>query len=88
MFQAYDGLAAEQLCQVLPDVRLLILNTDGTGIDTPALVRAIRQERPGLSVLHIGTEPIPGMPDDVPSLSEQFTVPELLTTVNGLVAVP
>ena len=88
VFQAYDGEAAEQLCQVLPGARLLILNTDGTGIDTPGLVRSIRKNKPGFSVLHIGTGPIPGMPDDVPNLSEQFTVPELLAAVERLVALP
>ena len=42
VFQAYDGQAAEELCTILPAVSLLVLNTEGTGMDTPALVHRIR----------------------------------------------
>lgn len=38
MFQAYDGEAAEELCRELPDIRLLMLNTEGTGMDSGSLV--------------------------------------------------
>ena len=84
VFQAYDGAAAAQLLQYMPEIDLLILNTEGTGVDTPALVREVRQTRPGLPVLHIGTHPLPGMAADIPNLPETFTAEELLTTVGDL----
>ena len=84
VFQAYDGLAALELCQELPDIGLLVLNTDGTGLDTPKLVRDIRALKPGLPVLHIGARAIPGMPADVPNLLDTFDVKELLETVGEL----
>ena len=84
VFQAYDGEAAEQLCRYMPEIDLLVLNTEGTGVDTPALVRAGREAPEGLPVLHIGPEPIPGMPDDVRNLRDTFTVPELLGAVGDL----
>jgi hypothetical protein len=59
VFQAYNGQAAVELCGGLMGIGLLVLNTEGTGMDTPALVRSIRKTSPGLPVLHIGTAPIP-----------------------------
>jgi hypothetical protein len=87
VFQAYDALAARELCTQLPDIALLILNTTGTGMDTPTLVRDIRADHPGLPVLHIGNEPLPGLPEDVPTLPESFTPARLLGTVERLVEV-
>ena len=84
VFQAYNGEAAEELCAGLPGIGLLVLNTEGTGMDTPALVRSIRKTSRGLPVLHIGRAPIPGMPADVLHLAESFTAEELLETVRGL----
>jgi hypothetical protein len=84
VFQAYDGQAAEELCTILPAVSLLVLNTEGTGMDTPALVHRFRDRKPGLAILHIGTAPIPGMPDDVISLEEKFSASKLLDTVAEL----
>ena len=46
VFQAYNGEAAEELCAELHGIGLLILNTEGTGMDTPALVRLIRKLSP------------------------------------------
>ena len=86
VFQAYDGQAALELCTVLPDVRLLVLNTVGTGVDAPWLVRQIREFNPDMAVLHIGDIAIPGMPDDVPNLHDHFTSDELLAHVESLVA--
>jgi hypothetical protein len=86
VFQAYDGQAALELCTVLPDVRMLILNTEGTGVDAPWLVRQIREFNPDLAVLHIGDTAIPGMPDDVPNLHDHFTSAELLANVDALLA--
>ena len=80
VFQAYDALAAEELCAQLPNIDLLVLNTEGTATDTPGLVRAIRGPHPDLPVLHIGV-PIPGMPSGVAHLAESFTAEQLLATV-------
>ena len=85
VFQAYNGHAAEELCAELQGIALLVLNTEGTGMDTPALVRSIRKTSRGLSVLHIGKAPIPGMPQDVQHLAESFTADQLLETVRALV---
>jgi response regulator RpfG family c-di-GMP phosphodiesterase len=84
VFQAYDAAAARELCSELPNIELLILNTTGTGTDTPSLVRSIRGVHPKLSVLHIGTSVLDGMPADVPTLAESFTADQLLAAVNGL----
>jgi DNA-binding response OmpR family regulator len=85
VFQAYDGEAAGRLCRYMPDIALLVLNTEGTGLDTPRLVEDIRRIHPGLPVLHIGERPIPGMPADVENLPDTFQIEELLETVRGLI---
>jgi DNA-binding response OmpR family regulator len=85
VFQAYDGEAAGHLCRYMPDIALLVLNTEGTGLDTPRLVEDIRRIHPGLPVLHIGEQPIPGMPADVENLPDTFQIEELLQTVRGLI---
>ncbi len=85
VFQAYNGQAALELCAELQSIGLLVLNTEGTGMDTPALVRSIRTSSPGLPVLHIGSAPIPGMPSDVVHLGESFNAERLLETVRALV---
>jgi|SRR5689334_5479763 len=86
VFQAYNGEAAEELCRDLHGIALLILNTEGTGVDTPALVRSIRKRHGTLPVLHIGSVPIPGMPSNVHHLAESFTADQLLETVSAIVA--
>ena len=85
VFQAYNAQAAVELCAELHGIGLLVLNTEGTGMDTPALVRSIRKTSSGLSVLHIGTAPVPGMPSDVVHLADSFTAEQLLETVRALV---
>ena len=85
VFQAYDGQAAQELCEMLPDIELLVLNTDGTGTDTADLVRSIRTLHPGLPVLHVGPQSVPGLPSDVPSLSDTFDSVQLLAAVRALV---
>ena len=87
VFQAYDAMAARELCGQLPNIEMLILNTTGTGVDSATLVRDIRGSHPALPVLHIGNWELDGMPEDVPTLAESFTAPQLLTTVAGLLAV-
>ena len=84
VFQAHDGLAARELCYELPNIALLILNTTGSGTDTPTLVQLIRREHPDLPALHIGNAPLAGMPANVPTLTESFTADQLLKTVESL----
>lgn len=85
VFQAYNGEAAEELCRFIPDIDLLVLNTEGTGVDTATLVRSIRENHPGLPVLHIGESSLPGMPADVVDMPETLTPEQLLTGVATLV---
>jgi DNA-binding response OmpR family regulator len=86
VFQAHDGLAAQELCIQLPEISLLILNTYGTGIDVGDLIRDARAAKPGLPVLHIGSDIPPGLPADVPTLPEPFTPDDLLLAVKALMA--
>jgi response regulator RpfG family c-di-GMP phosphodiesterase len=85
VFQAHDGQAAAELCRQLPNIGLLVLNTGGTGMYAPALVRMVQKIHPGLPVLHIGKSTIPGMPSGVPTLEESFTADQLLSAVGALV---
>lgn len=84
VFQAYDARAALELCGTLPNIELLILNTTGTGTDSPTLVREIRERHPNLPALHIGPSALAGMPANVPTLGESFTAEELLAAVRKL----
>jgi len=84
VFQAHDGRAAQELCIQLPEIALLVLNTYGTGIDVGDLIRDARAAKPGLPVLHIGSDIPAGMPTDVPTLPEPFTPDELLIAVQAL----
>jgi DNA-binding response OmpR family regulator len=86
VFQAYDGEAAADLCRYMPEIDLLVLNTEGSGVNTPRLVEDVRRAHPGLPVLHIGARPIPGMPADVENLLDTFGLDELLSTVRDLVS--
>ncbi len=67
-----------ELCQELPNIELLVLNTSGTGSHTPTLVRDVRLSHPDLAVLHIGPSDLKGLPANVPSIAESFTAEELL----------
>ena len=84
VFQAHDGLAAEELCARMPHISLLVLNTYGTGIDVGALVGRVRTASPEIRVLHIGDSIPTGLPDDVPTIPEVFTPEFLLRTVSTL----
>ena len=88
VFQAYDGLAAEELCVQLPDIELLVLNTFGTGIDVGELIRVVRQSRPNLPVLHIGNSVPDSLPPDVPTLAEDFTADSILLAVEAMIREP
>ena len=85
VFQAHDGWAARELCVFLPHIDLLVLNTYGTGIDVGELCRNVRSSKRGLPILHIGSTSPPGLPSDVPTLSEEFTADSLLLTVQALI---
>ena len=85
VFQAHDGYAAQELCTLLPDIELLILNTYGTGLDVGELCENVRTHKPGLPILHIGSTIPENFPSDVPTLAEDFTAESLLLTVRALV---
>jgi hypothetical protein len=68
----------------LPEIELLVLNTYGTGINVGELCRNVRSSKRGLPILHIGSTVPDGLPDDVPTLSENFTADGLLMTVGAL----
>ncbi len=85
VFQAHDGYAAQELCILLPRIELLVLNTYRTGIDVGELCRNVRATNSGLPILHIGSTIPDGLPDDVPTLPEDFTSESLLMTVGALV---
>jgi hypothetical protein len=84
VFQAYDGKAAEELCSALPDIRLVVLNTFGTGIDLGELVATVRQAHPAMPILHIGNTAPSSLPSDVPTIAEDFTPDSLLLAVEAL----
>jgi hypothetical protein len=85
VFQAHDGVAAEELCGRMPRIALLVLNTYGTGIDVGGLVRRVRLASPEIQILHIGSTIPDGLPDDVPTIPEVFTPEFLLNTVRTLI---
>ena len=85
VFQAHDGLAAEELCRRMPKIALLVLNTYGTGVEVGGLVQRVRLASPEIQVLHIGSTIPDGMPDDVLTISEVFTPEFLLNTVSTLI---
>ena len=88
VFQAYDGLAAEELCAQLDHIELLVLNTLGTGLDLASLISNVRTRHPGMPVLHIGSSVPDGLPADVPTLSEDFDADALLLAVEALIGAP
>jgi CheY-like chemotaxis protein len=85
VFQAHDGWAAQELCVLLPDIDLLVLNTYGTGIDVGELCRTVRTTKHALPILHIGSSTPAGLPADVPTLAEDFNADGLLSAVGALI---
>jgi DNA-binding response OmpR family regulator len=85
VFQAHDGYAAQELCILLPEIELLVLNTYGTGIDVGELCRNVRSSKHGLPILHIGSTTPAGLPADVPTLPESFNADSLLSAVRALI---
>lgn len=86
VFQAHDGLAVKELCALLsPHVDLLVLHTNGTGLETSELIREVRAITPELRILHIGAGVPPGLPDNVTTSPEPGLNPDqLLRTVDSL----
>jgi hypothetical protein len=88
VFQAHDANAAVELCAVLPDIRLLVITTYGTGLDVGEFCHKVRATTPSLPILHIGSDPQAGLPADVPTLSEVLFPGCLLLTVEALMYRP
>lgn len=87
VFAAYDGEAACELALIVPDTDLLITNTRIGEVSGRQLIRLVRDEKPGLPILHIG-EPLSnpdGLLTDVPSLPEPFTADQLLASVRTVI---
>jgi CheY-like chemotaxis protein len=89
VFQAYDGLAALELCLGLRTIDLLITNTSMPGLSGPQLIRQVRQQLPTLPILYIKNLNSPsevpdGLPPDVPTLREPFTAVQLRAAVRPL----
>jgi CheY-like chemotaxis protein len=85
VFQAHDGWAAQELCTLLPNIELLVLNTYRTGINVGKLCNNVRASKQGVAILHIGSTIPDGLPEYVPTLPEDFTAESLLLTVRALV---
>ncbi len=46
VFQAHDGWAVQELCVLLPDIELLVLNTYRAGLNVGELCRNVRTSKP------------------------------------------
>jgi DNA-binding response OmpR family regulator len=87
VFQAQDSAATEELCLTLPDIGLLILNTNQGYVSTLDVIRTVRAVKPDFPVLHIGTRKAMDIPENVLLLSAPFSAERLLDAVDGLFAV-
>jgi DNA-binding response OmpR family regulator len=85
VFAAYDGLAACELAEYIPDLDLVITNTRLANLNAPDLIQRVRAAKPWLAVLHVG-DPLPqtGPLADVPTLREPFSSGELLKAIDSL----
>jgi DNA-binding response OmpR family regulator len=79
-----------ELCLGLRIVDLLITNTKMPGLSGPMLIQQVRQELPTLPILYVrnrgqllASAP-EGLPADVPTIAEPFTVDQLLDAVRPL----
>jgi DNA-binding response OmpR family regulator len=86
VFQAYDGLATYGLAVELPDVQLLIVNTQLGDMDGLELIDHVRKKLPAVAILHLGTAPedMRRLSPEVPNLAEPFTAEQLLAAVGPL----
>jgi CheY-like chemotaxis protein len=88
VFAAYDGLAALELAEYIPDLDLLITNTRLGTVPAPELIERVRKAKPWLAILHVG-DPLPGGNTpfaNVPTLREPFTREALLAAIGKLLA--
>ena len=86
VFAAFDAESACELALSLTELDLMITNTRLGTVSARDLIRAVRQQKPDLPILHVG-DPLPnsdGLLDDVPSLSEPITAEDLLAAVGRL----
>lgn len=86
VFQAQDSAATEELCLTLPDIGLLILNTNQGYVSTLEVIHAVRAAKPDFPILHIGTRKAEDIPEDVLLLSAPFTANHLLSVVDEFFA--
>lgn len=88
VFAAYDGSAALELAEYIPDLDLLITNTRLGNVDAPEVIRRVRRAKPWLAILHVGDSlpPADAPLADVPTLREPFTSEELLTAIASALA--
>jgi DNA-binding response OmpR family regulator len=87
VFQAQDSAVTEELCLTLPDIGLLILNTNQGYVSTLEVIHSVRAAKPDFPVLHIGTRKAVDIPENVLLLSAPFSAERLLDVVDGLFAV-
>ena len=87
VFQAQDSAATEELCLTLPNIGLLILNTNQGYVSTLDVIHSVRTAKPDFPVLHIGTRKGADIPENVLLLSAPFTAEHLLGVVDDLFAV-
>jgi hypothetical protein len=87
VFAAYDGLAACELAEYIPDLDLVISNTRLGNLNAPELIGRVRACKPWLAILHVG-DPLPsgGPLADVPTIREPFTAVELMDAIGALLA--
>jgi DNA-binding response OmpR family regulator len=86
VFQAYDGLATYGLAIEIPEIQMLIVNTRLGAMSGLDLIDHVREVRPTVAILHVGTDPEDAshLPPDVPNLAEPFTAEQLLSAVGRL----
>jgi len=88
VFAAYDAKSACEVAIAISELDLMITNTRLGTVSAGTLIRQVRQQKPGLPILHVG-DPLPnpdGFLSDVPTLQEPFTADELLAAVRSLLA--
>ena len=89
VIEASNGEVALALLPTLPRLALVATDLQLSGMDGPALVQALRQERPGLPALFLSALNLPSSPlADVPLLHKPFHDEQLSAAVGRVVAKP
>jgi two-component system cell cycle sensor histidine kinase/response regulator CckA len=89
-FHAYDALSATQLAKALPQVDLVMSNTQVVGADGVALIHQLRQSRPELPIIYLANirrstpELEAQLPADIQILREPFTAANVKTAIRPL----